>query len=219
MVWKLCDVLEEGLPNLQKLPAKKLKAMYVVCMGLAFGHTRADMVKEVSKLGYSESYAEKFVDRMMKEFRRLGDGIVFRMTAETEPVKGRFGKPRSRRRRGKAGRPPAKYKLEELPKVELSQEFRRKLCLWMLLSGSFLRLLKLSMKIMLEPKMRGALLEAIGRMLPMPFNKLKRAFEEVTIKEEDLEKHIEDWYSKLMEPVWKEVPRILGLELPNEGEP
>jgi len=221
MLWKLCDILEGAWHELVKCPVKRLKAGVVVWLGMVFGSTRAKMVKDVSKLGYKESYAEKFVDKMIKKYRgSLEGGGVFRIRVEPEPVKGQFGKPYSRRR--KPGRPSAKYKLEELSKVKLNKRMEELVIITMLLSGSFIRFIKLLIRMLREePKIREALVEAVGKALPVPLNELEESLNKALAdsKGKPIEEAIDNWYSEIMKPVYKEIPGILGLKLPVEGKP
>lgn len=217
MLWKLCDIFEGAWHELAKCPAKRLKATSNVWLDLVSGSTRAEMVKDIVELDYEESYAEKFVDKMIKKYRRLLKGSgVFHIKVKSEPIKGQFGKPYSRRRR--SGRPTSKYKLEEHSKVKPNKRMEKLPFLAILLSGSLVRFLKLCMRMMCEePKMREVLLGAAKKIFPVPLNELEESFQEIMVKgREDLEKYIDEWYSKLMEPVWKELPSILGLEL--EGQ-
>lgn len=211
ILWKLCDILESAWPELAKHPAEKLKAVGNVWFGLLTGSTRAEMIKGLTELGYEESYAEKLVDKMTKKWRELlGRSGVFRIGAEPEPVKGQFGKPYSRRRR--PGRPPAKYKLIELPKAKPNKRMEELTCLVTLLSGSSERFIKLICRMILEEsEIREALLALAGKIFPMTPEELKKAFNEAMGDGKDLEKHIDDWYNKVLEPVWKEIPHILGL--------
>jgi hypothetical protein len=215
MLWKLSEIIEEKLPVLQRLPVERLKVACTVWMGLVFGSARKEIIGKVKNLGYTESYAEKLVDKMIAKYKKLlGECVMFHIKATSETVKGQFGKPYSRRR--KPGRPPVKYKLEELFKVKENKRIDDLTLLIMLLSGSLVRFLKLCVKMIKEPKMEEIMLGAFGKIFPVPHNEIRKSFEEFIIKE-DLNKLIEDWYSKLMRLVWKDIPSILSLELPIKG--
>jgi hypothetical protein len=221
-IWELCEEMEEALLKLQKLPAKKLVATFNTVKRLAFKSTRNEIIKEVINLGYKESYAEKLVDGVIRTFKELLGSrrdMPLHITAEPKPVKkGRFGNPYSRweQDRGeppKPGRPPLEYKIEEHPKVKLDERMEKLLGLVTLLSGSFIHYLKLSIssiktiKIIISKLPEGA---EERKML----SGLSEEIEKVDLEKlGELEKHIEDWYRRLMEPVWKDAARILGLEL------
>jgi|GEM_PF-5977136 len=242
-LWKLCEKIEEESPKLQELPAKRLAATFNIQMGLATKSTRGEIIKEVVNLGYKESYAEKLVDGVIAIFKDLlgsGRDMPLHITAEPKPVKkGRFGEPYSRweQDRGeppKPGRPPLEYGIEEHPKVKLDERMKKLIDLTTLLSGSSLRYLKLCIKIffkmMERPEERKFLLNLLYSNIYPQFsdkteeikNRIKELGEVITTKKEDLEKHIEEWinnyYRELMEPVWKDAMRILGLEPSTEGE-
>jgi hypothetical protein len=62
-----------------------------------------------------------------------------------------------------------------------------------------------------DPVLSGLAIEALGGVV-----KHNDAFEK-SFKEalsEDSEKLIDKWYSEIMEPIWREIPSILGSNLP-----
>jgi hypothetical protein len=197
------------------------------------------------KESYAEKLVDGVI-AIFKDLLGSGRDMPLHITAEPKPVKkGRFGEPYSRweQDRGeppKPGRPPLEYGIEEHPKVKLDERMKKLIDLTTLLSGSSLRYLKLRIKIffkmMERPEEREFLLnlfEKIGEVYSNIYpelsdkteeikNRIKELGEVITTKKEDLEKRMEEWinndYRELMEPVWKDAMRILGLEPSTEGK-
>jgi len=110
------SLFEDMKEELLAVSERMREAYYYIMVLLIFGHTRKELIKAVKEAGYSESYAEKFVDKViakLNELRLIEKDFL-------PPKKGIFGKPWSRETR--AGRPPTiyRFKLVRLPSTDIS---------------------------------------------------------------------------------------------------
>jgi len=211
-VHKICDILEKGMSKSSKVKDKKRKAIGLIQIYLALGLPRPQIIEKLKDI-YSKDYAEKLFDNVIRDLNKILEGGTGpRIVRKPLPVKkGRFGRPGSREAR--AGRPPIKYKFEETPTaIKYNERLKALSAIGALLSGSYIRLIKLVIRWMREdPVLSGLAIEALGGVV-----KHNDAFEK-SFKEalsEDSEKLIDKWYSEIMEPIWREIPSILGSNLP-----
>ncbi|MGB9672047.1 MAG: hypothetical protein ACPLZY_02755 [Candidatus Norongarragalinales archaeon] len=209
--------MEKALCRLRKQPERRLKAVWTVWMGLMQGSTRTKMIEDVKRCGYRQEYAEKLVDTLVGKGKGMFNQCpVFTIESRSESRLGKWSKPGSRQT--KLGRPPAKYRFVKLSELKQNEKLEDCIFLVTLLSGSCVRLIKLILKMMREePRLKELAVEAISKMSGMPTN-ITQEFYEATINE-DLEKRIDEWYSKLIEPVWRELPKVLEVNQPVKGDP
>ena len=191
--------------------------MGYIQISLALGLTRTQIIKKVKDLEYKKNYAEKLVDETIKYYKKMLEGNTgLRIAGKPVPAKkGVFGKPGSRE--AKPGRPSTEYKLEEVPTIKPNERLTELGWVIGLLSGSYIRLIKLAIRWMHEdPILRGLAIEALSRVVKST-DALEKSFKEAL--PEDSEKLIDDWYSEIMEPIWREIPSILSSNLPITGDP
>ena len=220
MLSKALDMLEkEGFTLIQRWGERRFKAFIAITILLFSGKcTRSQLIEVVEECGYSRSYAEKFVDRYLKLFKKRLPEEAYRLEAEQEEKRGRWGKPHTK---GGAGRPALRFGVREtgLPckSTPLYERLQRIMSLIMLLSGNTEKFYRLVFKLAADPRFGRPVIEGL-KEVKLPW--IRTLIEEVDrVKEEPtiLEEKLGEVFGRVLEPVRKRadriVARLLGTEL------
>ena len=200
-LWYACDTMEKSLDRWGKASPKRMKAILAVWFSLLKGATRAEMIEEVQKLGYRQSFAEKFVDGEIGRYKeKFGKTPLLRIKSGTM-LKEMSVKNSSKE--AKPGRPPRIYMVERTPEAEKIEKTDRLVFYAFLLSGSYIRLCELVFRLMKE---QTALIDILSGTLSPLGEVLKKAVAENKI--EEIEEEIKKWYEEFMKPIREEAEKL-----------
>jgi hypothetical protein len=214
MLWEACDELEEALQS-GEISGRRVKVASAVYLRLLEreGSNRAEMVRDAVKYGgYSEEYAKKIVDKTLRRLEELYGRIPTLHIERRGSGKGRWWKPKSRH--GERGRPPIRRKLERRDAIKMDERMVKLVCLTTLLSGSFERFMKLVSRVMRDLRLMGDLQRILKDVLGIDIQIPDNPNEALS----SFDVAIDDVVSKVMEPIWREIPAILGINRKRKAE-